>query len=68
MLAVALLWIVIGLALWTHYKMTVTDLDDGAPAIGAPPQSTLVGALMWPFYLGGFLWNKASEFVKPRKK
>jgi len=65
MIAVAIIWVVVGLILWVSYKVTHgTATND----VHAPPQKTLNGAMMWPFYLGGWVLHKLGETFGMRSK
>lgn len=66
MLSLAIVWFIVGLVLWVGYKVTDNDSDD---ALNNPPQSTFSGAMLWPFYLLGYLWDQFATAIgiRPRK-
>jgi hypothetical protein len=55
MLVVVILWLVVAVVMWSHYKFTHQGpmyIANGAT------QQTFLGALMWPFYLVIFLVSR----------
>jgi hypothetical protein len=59
------IWLGGGFLLWVTYRLTH---GDASADVHAPPQKTLLGAIMWPFYLGNFLLHKAGQLVGLRPK
>lgn len=63
--AVAVIWVGTGLILWVAYRLIHGDVSSD---IHAPPQKTLLGAMMWPFYLVVFLYKSAAALLGFRPK
>ncbi len=58
MLGVGIVWVGVGLVLWISHKLF--GHSDPADSLDNPPQATFTGAMMWPFYLAVYLWNRAA--------
>ena len=53
--SIVILWLVVAIVLWVWHKARLGNTNNGTP------QSTLAGALMWPIYVGEYLYDKFKE-------
>lgn len=54
----SVVWVIVGIALWVSYKLK--HAPDTHDVVCGPPQCTLLGSLVWPFYLVGFFTDTLS--------
>jgi len=62
---ITIIWIVVGSTLWGSYLATHSRGESDA---FSPPQKTLIGAMMWPFYLGLYVFNHLAIWIGLKPK